>query len=126
METIQTPHVSKAAWWTGIVLSVVPSLFLLSGLPMVFAMPEMVRQGMAKQGYPESVAMPLILVEFVCAVLYLIPQTAVLGAILLTGWLGGAVATHVRASEWSQFPFAFCSASCCGSACICATPEFGL
>lgn len=47
-------------------------------------------------GYPEQVILPLGVVLCVCTVLYLVPQTAVLGAILLTGYLGGAVATHVR------------------------------
>ncbi len=102
----QSPPVSKAAWWIGVVLSVLPSLMLLLGLVMYFANPEEARQGMAKEGYPEGVALPLVIVEFVCTVLYLIPQTAVLGAILLTGYLGGAVATHVRSAEWSLFPFA--------------------
>ena len=49
------------------------------------------------------VARPLVIFEIICAVLYLIPQTAVLGAILLTAYLGGAVATHVRAAEQRQF-----------------------
>ena len=50
-------------------------------------------------GYPESVTVPLGCVLIVCTVLYLVPRTAVLGAILLTGYLGGAVATHVRVNH---------------------------
>jgi hypothetical protein len=52
-----------------------------------------------KLGYSESVILPLGIVLLVCTVLYLIPPTAVLGAILLTGYLGGAVATHVHAGD---------------------------
>jgi hypothetical protein len=57
-------------------------------------------------GFPEPVILPLGVVLLVCTVLYLVPQTAVLGAILLTGYLGGAVATHVRVGE-GAFPILF-------------------
>jgi hypothetical protein len=50
-------------------------------------------------GYAEAVVLHLGVVLVACTILYLIPQTAVLGAILLTGYLGGAVATHVRAGQ---------------------------
>jgi hypothetical protein len=89
-------------WWIGMVLSALPLPMLLMGVVMVFANPEMIREGMREHGFPEGVAVPLIVVEFVCAILYIIPQTAVLGAILLTGYLGGAVATHVHAAEFGQ------------------------
>lgn len=56
-------------------------------------------KGFAHLGWPMAVAMPLGIVELLCTVLYLIPATAVLGAILLTGYLGGAIATHVRIGE---------------------------
>jgi hypothetical protein len=71
---------------------------------MFFNMP-MVKESMKKYGYPEGVAVPLMIVEIVCALIYAIPQTATLGAILLTGYLGGAVATHVHAAEFAQIPF---------------------
>lgn len=90
----------KPMLWTGRVISAIPVL-MMGGLGtfMFFAFPDKVTEGMAKYGYPAGVARPLLVVEIVCTLLYLIPQTAVLGAILLTGYLGGAVATHVRASE---------------------------
>jgi hypothetical protein len=67
---------------------------------MKLAKPAFVVDGFTKQhGYPEWVIVPLGIVELVCTILYLIPQTSVLGAILLTGYLGGATATHVRVSE---------------------------
>ncbi|MFL5331566.1 MAG: DoxX family protein [Gemmataceae bacterium] len=52
-----------------------------------------------KFGYPADVAFPLAIVQLVCGILFFIPQTAVLGAILLTGYLGGAVATHMRVHD---------------------------
>lgn len=61
--------------------------------------PAPVVEATVRLGYPESVIVPLGFVLLVCTVLYLIPLTSVLGAILLTGYLGGAVATHVRAGE---------------------------
>jgi hypothetical protein len=55
--------------------------------------------GFPKLGWNPSIAVPLGIVELTCTLLYVIPQTSVLGAILLTGYLGGAVATHVRIDE---------------------------
>jgi len=52
--------------------------------------------GTTALGYPADRVFPIGVIELVCLVLYLIPRTAVLGAILLTGYLGGAIATHVR------------------------------
>ncbi|QDT83711.1 hypothetical protein MalM14_13450 [Gimesia chilikensis] len=60
--------------------------------------PEMT-DGMAKLGLPESMILPLAILELVCLVLYLVPWTAVLGAILLTGYLGGAICTHWRVGD---------------------------
>jgi DoxX-like family len=95
----QTAPASKAMIWTGRVMSALPALFLLFGGVMNLAKPDFVVQGTMKYGYPESVIVPLGIVVIACTVIYLIPRTAVLGAILLTGYLGGAVATHVRADE---------------------------
>jgi hypothetical protein len=53
-------------------------------------------QGTADLGYPTTVLLPLGLIQVACLLLYLIPRTAVLGAVLWTGYLGGAIATHVR------------------------------
>ena len=95
--TSKTP---KAMLWTGRVISAIVVLVMgAMGAVMFIMFPPMVLEGMTKHGYPAYVARPLLAVEVVCAVLYLIPQTAVLGAILLTGYLGGAVATHVRVGE---------------------------
>jgi DoxX-like family len=58
--------------------------------------PAAVVEGTVQLGYPENVLLGLGIVLLACTVLYMIPRTAVLGAILLTGYFGGAVATHVR------------------------------
>src|SRR5688572_19597495 len=100
-----TSNSSRIMRWIGYVLSAIPVLMMgVMGLVMLFFGQKTVSEGMAKHGYPAGVAKPLLVVEIVCAVLYTIPRTAVLGAILLTGYLGGAVATHVRAGEPWFFP----------------------
>jgi hypothetical protein len=97
MESAVSPiPVSKAAWWTGAVLSALPALFLLFDAAMKLMKPSFVIEATVKLGYSESVIVPLGVVLLVCTLLYLFPRTAVLGAILLTGYLGGAVATHVH------------------------------
>jgi hypothetical protein len=100
----ESRNVSKPAKWIGWVLSTLPVLLLLMGPVMYMTNRAMVIDGMEKHGYPTRVALPLVIVELVCAILYAIPQTAVLGAVLLTGYLGGAVATHVRVGEPWFFP----------------------
>jgi hypothetical protein len=106
--TDSIPATPQAMLWTGRILSAIPVLFM-AGLSTVifFAAPGKVTEGMAKYGYPASAAKPILLFEIACAVLFAVPQTATLGAILLTGYLGGAVATHVHASEPFYFPILF-------------------
>jgi hypothetical protein len=94
------------AAWAGRIVSGLPALFLLVDGAMKLVQPEMVVKGTVELGYPESVIFPLGIVLLLCTVLYLIPQTAVLGAVLLTGYLGGAVATHVRVGA-GWFPICF-------------------
>ena len=99
---------SNAMLWTGRVISAIPVLMMAGiGTFMFIFRPAMVVEGMTKYGYPGHVGRPILAVEIACAVLYVIPQTAVLGAILLTGYLGGAVATHVRAGEPFWMPVLF-------------------
>ena len=97
---------SKPAFWGGWVLSAIAALPLLLGAVMSIARPPMVVEGTIKSGYPESVILPLGITNLLCTLLYLFPRTAVLGAILLTGYLGGAVATHVRVGEPFIIPVA--------------------
>jgi hypothetical protein len=77
----------------------------MDGIMKLFK-PALVVQATVQLGYPETVIVPLGIVLTACTVLYVIPRTAVLGAILLTGYLGGAVATHVRVGE-GIFPVTF-------------------
>jgi len=53
-------------------------------------------------GYPESAIVPIVIAECTLVVLYLVPQTAVLAAILMTGYLGGAIATHMRIADTAR------------------------
>ena len=95
----QTAPVSKKMLWAGYILSVLPVLLLLFSGGMKLVKPASVVEGFVRLGYPESLALGIGIVELACAVVYVIPQTSVLGAILLTGYLGGATATHVRIGE---------------------------
>src|SRR5436309_1417637 len=101
----QTVPESKGQLWTGRILSGLPALFLLFGGVMDLLKPPAVVQSTIQMGYPESVITGLGIVVLACTILYLIPRTAVLGAILLTGYLGGAVATHVRIGENGKIAF---------------------
>ena len=97
---------SKGRLWAGRIISALPALFLLIDGIMKLAKPAVVVEATVKLGYPESVILALGIVLLACTILYLIPRTAVFGAILLTGYLGGAVATHVRVGE-ELFPIIF-------------------
>jgi hypothetical protein len=90
---------SKKALWTGRILSGLAVLFLLWDATMKVLQHPMAMQGTKQAGYPESVVLYLGIVQLVCLVLYLVPRTSVLGAILWTGYLGGAVASHVRIGD---------------------------
>ena len=94
-ETIPTAS-SKGRPWAGFIISGLPVLFLLFDALGKFVKPEPVVVGTLELGYNESIILPLGIVLLISTVLYIFPKTSVLGAILLTGYLGGAVATHVR------------------------------
>ena len=98
--------VSKKNLWIGRIVSGLPTLFLLVDGAMKLVKPAVVVEATTKLGYSESLIIPIGIVLIACTLLYLIPTTSVLGAILLTGYLGGAVATHVRAAE-GVFPIVF-------------------
>jgi len=82
--------------WIGWIMSALPVLFLLVDASMKLVKPAFVVAATVALGYPESVIGPLGVVLLACTLLYIVPQTAFIGGILLTGYLGGAVATHVR------------------------------
>ena len=83
--------------WTGRVLSGLFALFMLGAsiAPKLLGMP-VAEETMAKLGWPSGYAFMIGLIELACVVLYLIPRTSVLGAVLMTGLLGGAMATQIR------------------------------
>jgi len=86
--------------WAGRVISALPALLmLLGGLSLVLIKSPSVTEPFVAFGYSESLITPIAILEIVCAVIYVIPRTAVLGAVLVTGYLGGATATHVRISD---------------------------
>jgi hypothetical protein len=99
MTTETTAPVSKGMLWGGRVASALPVLNLLISAGMKFGQSPEVLDHFGQLGYARGVAVPLAIVEVVCTLIYVIPRTAVLGAILLTGYLGGAVATHVRVGD---------------------------
>jgi len=95
----QTAAVSKKTLWAGRIISALPILFLLMDGVMKLVRPVVVVETTVKLGYPAAVILPLGIVLLVCTILYAVPRTSVLGAILLTGYLGGAVASHVRVGD---------------------------
>jgi len=103
VEAMQIPKGSK---WARYVVTALPVLFLLMDGVMKLFKPAFVVDATTQLGYQENTIVPLGAVLVTCTVLYLIPTTSVLGAILLTGYLGGAVATHVRV-EGGAFPILF-------------------
>ena len=83
--------------WTSRVLSAIPVLMLLlSGVMKIMHGPQVVEAFIGKYGWPERLLAPLGVIEVLCTLIYVVPQTAVLGAVLMTGYLGGAIATEVR------------------------------
>lgn len=106
--TMEPAPPSKALYWTGWVLSILPSLMLVMSGVMKLVQPPMVLEGMQQMGIPPNVVLILGIVELTSTLLYLIPRTSVLGAILLTGYLGGAIEVHVQKGEVSLiFPAIF-------------------
>ena len=102
----ETTSNSKKRLWAGRILSGLPTLFLLVDGGMKLFKPPVVVESTLQLGYPESAIVGIGLVLLASTFLYFIPRTAILGAILLTGYLGGAVATHVRVSgSWFNIVF---------------------
>lgn len=100
----RTTATSPKALWTGRILgALLVFLLLFDALGKVMRLPPVV-EGTARLGYPEGLVLGIGLVELVCVVVYAIPSTSALGAILLTGFLGGATATHVRIGDPFLFP----------------------
>jgi len=90
---------NNKAIWAGRIVSILVALpFVFSAVMKLIVHPEVVK-GVSHLGLPESLIRPLGVIELLCAVFYLVPQTAVFGAILLTGYVGGTIITHLRVGE---------------------------
>lgn len=87
---------SKPLLWTGRILSILAVLFMLFDTIGHIVKPAPVVQAFAQLGVPLHLAITLGIIQLICIILYVVPSTAVLGAVLLTGYLGGAVAIHLR------------------------------
>lgn len=102
MNEPETHPVSKTPYvliWVGRLMALpIAFIFGMSAIMKFKGGPEF-SEGMAKLGLPESMVVPLAILELICLVLYLLPWTSVMGAILLTGYLGGAICTHWRVDD---------------------------
>ena len=101
---------SRISIWAGRILAGLTALFMLLDGVMKIAKPPQVLQANVRLAYPVSTLSGIGVALIVCTLIYLIPRTSILGAILLTGYLGGAVASNVRAgSGWFEtiFPALF-------------------
>ena len=100
METTKT----NKTVWAGRILSGLPIAFLLFDSAIKLLDLAVVRTAQARLGYPQHLAVGIGLVELCSTLLYVVPRTSTLGAILLTAFLGGATATHVRIGDPFVFP----------------------
>lgn len=100
MESVtETSPSSTKMVWAGRILSALPVLLMIGTGLFGLLKPEAIAPQFAHYGYPDGALARIVIVEIVCAILYAVPRTSVLGAILLTAYLGGATATHLRAAE---------------------------
>jgi hypothetical protein len=102
--TAEAASVSRKSVWAGRILSGLVVLVFAFTAALGMLNPTAAAQGFAHYGYPPASMVPIAVVNWVCVLLYAIPRTSVLGAILLTGYLGGAISTHVRAGEPFYLP----------------------
>jgi len=97
----------RGALWTGRVLGALPALFLLFDGAIKVLQTHWAMEGTAQVGYSPSIVLPLGIIELACVVAYVFPRTAALGTAVLTAYLGGAVATHVRLGQPYILPILF-------------------
>jgi len=97
---------SKKSLLTARILGGILVLLLVMDGVMKLVKPVQVTEAMQKLGYPDSLSAPIGILLLVCTIIYAIPRSSIIGAILLTGYLGGAVATNLRA-EAGAFPVVF-------------------
>ena len=92
-------RLKRWALWTGRILSVLPILILLMSARWKLTHDPWYVREWGRIGYAASALLPIGLLQHACVVLYVIPRTAVLGAVLLTGYLGAAISAYVRLGE---------------------------
>ena len=97
--SLALPAVSRSQVWSGRVLSGIAVLFLLFDAVIKLLKIAPVEESFLRLGYATSIAPAIGLLELVCLAAYVVPRTAALGALLLTGFLGGAIAIHVRVAD---------------------------
>jgi hypothetical protein len=107
-EVLGTANASSTSVWIGRVISALATLALLADAAVSLFAPHMLSAEMAATGFPPGLATTLGIITAFCVVLYAIPQTAMLGAILVTGFLGGAICTHFRLGEMLSPPQLIC------------------
>lgn len=90
---------TQANKWSGRTLSAIAILFLSFDVVLKLMQHPMAVQGTKQLGYPAGMVLPLGIIELIALILYLVPRTSLFGVIIWTGYLGGAVATHVRISD---------------------------
>jgi hypothetical protein len=98
-ENTRTGSISKARLWTGRVLTALAGLFLLFDAAGKLVMPVFVVDAFRRLGFPVNLGVGIGILLLISTVVYLIPRTAVLGAVLLTAYLGGAVAIQMRSGS---------------------------
>jgi hypothetical protein len=97
--TAETAKGFKAMLWVGRMTTGLVALFLAFDSAIKLMQLDVVREAMVPLGYPDYLGLVIGTIEAICLVLYVVPQTAVLGAILITGVLGGAIASHLRVGD---------------------------
>ena len=107
MTTMPLATPARKGSWIGLIISLVPAAFMLFGALFSLASPVKALPGFLHYGYPAGTLAPICVLETVFVLLYLVPRTAIVGAILLTAYLGGASATHIRVSEQPYMPIIF-------------------
>jgi len=102
-----TQTVSKTSLWAGRIISTLVVLFLLFDAVAKLMKIAPVLQAFTQLGFSTNLAIPIGAVLLACTILYVIPSTSILGAILLAAYLGGATVTHLRAGQPFYFPIIF-------------------
>jgi hypothetical protein len=101
LESVASPNLAtpRAAVWTGRVLSAIPTLFMLFDAAVKLSNASFLAEASARIGFPNHLNPVLAVIVLACVALYVLRRTSALGAVLLTGYLGGAVAIHARIED---------------------------